>query len=242
MALDPTQAVGDDRPMIIAEDLLLLAYDDVSGRPSLDRTQLDYRLAGAVLVELALDGRVDVTASPQTGADGRPVRAGRVVVRDPSPTGHPALDHALSFVGIRPQVPKNLVAPLAKGLRERLLTGLAERGVLRREEEHVLWIFPTTSWPAADATHEYRLRAQCREVLLGTRAPDARTAALLSVASGSKLVRGLVPPEQRRQAESRAKELAAQSWASGAVKKAVDEVTAAVMAAVIIPAAVTASS
>lgn len=221
--------------MIIAEDLLLLAYDDVSGRPTLDQTQLDYRLAGALLVELALRGRVDVTTSAGTDLDGRPVAAGRVVVRDASPTGHPALDHALAFVRTRPRTPKGLIAPLAKGLRDSLLSGLAARGVLRREDGTVLWIFPTTSWPAADATHESQLRATCREVLLGGLDPDARTAALLATANGSPLVRGLVAPEHRRRAEARAKELAAQSWASAAVKKAVDDVQAAVMVAVMVP-------
>ncbi|MEU2199190.1 GPP34 family phosphoprotein [Isoptericola sp. NPDC019482] len=226
--------------MIIAEDLLLLAYDDASGRPRLERTQLDYRLAGALLVELALSGRVDVTSSAGTDLDGRPVGAGRVVVRDASPTGHPALDHALALVRTRARAPKGLVAPLAKGLRDNLLAGLAARGILRREDGTVLWIFPTTSWPAADATHETQLRATCREVLLGVRAPDARTAALLATASGTPLVRGLVAPEHRRQAEARAKDLAAGSWASAAVKKAVDEMQAAVMAAVMV--AVTASA
>ncbi|MFD6177456.1 MULTISPECIES: GOLPH3/VPS74 family protein [unclassified Isoptericola] len=222
--------------MIIAEDLLLLAYDDASGRPRLDRLQLDYRLAGALLVELALDGRVEVTTTAGADAAGRRVGAGRVTVLDASPTGHPALDHALAFAQTRPRTPKSLVAPLAKGLRTQLLTGLAERGVLRREDETVFWVFPTTSWPAADATHETQLRATCRDVLLGGRDPDARTAALLAMANGSPLVRGLVPPQDRRRAEARAKELASRSWASAAVKKAVDEVQAAVMVAVMIPA------
>ncbi|MFE5308543.1 GPP34 family phosphoprotein [Isoptericola sp. NPDC056573] len=227
--------------MIIAEDLLLLAYDDATGRPTLERTQLDYRLAGALLVELALMGRVDVTSSGGADLDGRRVPAGRVVARDASPTGHPALDHALALVRTLPRAPKSLIAPLAKGLREPLLAGLAARGVLRREDETVLWIFPTTSWPAADASHETRLRATCCEVLLGLRDPDARTAALLATANGTPLVRRLVAPEDRRRAEARAKELAAGSWASTAVKKAVDEMQTAVMVAVMVPA-VTATS
>ncbi len=186
-------------------------------------------------------GRVDVTSATVTDPDGRRVPAGRVVARDVSGTGHPALDHALAFVRTRPRTPKSLVAPLAKGLRTSLLAGLAARGVLRREDGMVLGIFPTTSWPAADATHETQVRAACQEVLLGVRDPDARTAALLAMVSRTPLVRRLVAPEDRRRAEARAKDLAAGSWASAAVKKAVDEMQAAVMVAVIVPA-VTATS
>lgn len=222
--------------MIIAEDLLLLAYDDDSGRPQVGADELDYRLAGALLVELALDGRVDVAGPGDVRADGGPARAGRVVVRDPSPAGHPALDRALAVVAERPRQPKDLVRPLSKGLRDALLAGLAERGVLRREEGRVLGIFPRTSWPAQDSTHEERLRAACRAALLDHAAPDARTGALIAVAHGSGVVRGLVPREHRRAAEARAKELSTQSWASGAVKKAVDEMLVAVMVPVMVAA------
>ncbi|MEL7976400.1 GPP34 family phosphoprotein [Isoptericola sp. F-RaC21] len=223
--------------MIIAEDLLLLAYDDESGKPTGDHAQLDYRLAGALLVQLAVEGRVDVAQTDLVRPDGSRVKAGRAVVRDGSPTGHPALDRALAVVAEKPRTPKDLVVPLSKGLRDALLAGLAGRGVLRRESGKVLGIFPTTSWPTADATHEQRLRALCREVLLGSRVPDDRTAALIAVAHGSGLVRGLVAKGDRARAEARAKELAEQSWASEAVRKAVDEMVAAVvLTAVIIPA------
>jgi hypothetical protein len=223
--------------MIIAEDLLLLAYDDETGRPTGDRSQLDYRLAGALLVQLAVEGRVDVAPTDLARPDGSRIKAGSTVVRDGSPTRHPVLDRALAVVAEKPRAPKDLVAPLSKGLRDALLTGLAERGVLRRESGKVLGIFPTTSWPTADATHEQHLRARCRDVLLGSRVPDDRTAALIAVAHGSGLVRGLVAKADRSRAEARAKELAEQSWASGAVRKAVDEMVAAVvLTAVIIPA------
>lgn len=224
--------------MIIAEDLLLLAYDDATGKPDAAVSNLDYRLAGALLVELALDGRIALTNDREGSAWWSAGSPGRVVVSDPAPAGHPALDAALAVVGERPREPKSLVDPLSKGLRDRLLGGLAERGILRREEGRILRIFPTTSWPAADSAHEERLRARCAAVLTGSATPDARTAALIAVARGSGLVERLVPKEHRRQARERADRLAEESWASGAVKKAVDDVTTAVMVAVMVPAIV----
>ncbi len=47
--------------MLIAEDLLLLAYDDEKGKPVGVISHLEHSLAGALLVELALLDRVDVT-------------------------------------------------------------------------------------------------------------------------------------------------------------------------------------
>ncbi|WP_278235529.1 GPP34 family phosphoprotein [Isoptericola sp. AK164] len=224
--------------MLIAEDLLLLTYDDAAGTPDAWVTNLDYRLGGALLLELALAGRVDVAGPGTTTAAGSAARAGTVVVVDPSPTGHPVLDGALAVVGHRARKPKNLVAPLSKGVRRSLLAGLAEQRVLRREEGRVLGIFPRTTWPAADSSHELALRAECEAVLLGSRQPRPETAGLLAVAQGTSLVKRLVPRERRREAEARAKQLVRSSWAHEAVKKAVDEINAAVMTAVIIPATV----
>jgi hypothetical protein len=44
----------------IADDLLRVVLDDDSGRPRVDGTRLDYALGGALLLELALNGRIDV--------------------------------------------------------------------------------------------------------------------------------------------------------------------------------------
>jgi Golgi phosphoprotein 3 (GPP34) len=43
---------------LLAEDVLLLLLDDASGKPIVDGTKLDRVLAGALLLELALAGRV----------------------------------------------------------------------------------------------------------------------------------------------------------------------------------------
>ncbi|GAA1993669.1 hypothetical protein GCM10009718_34260 [Isoptericola halotolerans] len=228
--------------MIIAEDLLLLAYDDATGKPDPVVDNLDYRLAGALLVELALTGRVHVVGSGAVAADGSRLRRGTVVVRDAAPTGHPALDRALAVVGQKARTPSSLIGPLSKGAREPLLSGLAERGILQREERRVLRIFPTTAWPATDSSHELRLRAECEAVLLGTQEPRPQTAALLSVLRGTGLVKKLVPPGHGKAAARRAKGLSQQSWADDAVRKAVDEVNAAVLVAVMVPAMTVAAS
>jgi hypothetical protein len=219
--------------MLIAEDLLLLAYDDATGKPDAWLSDLDTRLGGAMLLELALAGRVGISdgASPA----GPQARRGHAVVLDPSPTGNPLLDGALGIVAAKPRKPKDLVAPLAKNLKPALLHGLAQRGILRREDGRVLGIFPTTAWPAQDSTHETALRAECGAVLLGQQQPTPRTAALLALAQGTTLIKHLVPPERRREAQARAKELLKTSWAHDAVTKAVDEMQAAIMVAVMVP-------
>src|SRR5919202_6704022 len=94
------------RPMqTIADDLLLVLLDDDTGRPRVDGTRLDYALAGAVLLELALDGRIDVLP-------GRPRKA-PVVVVNPRPTEDEVLDGAMRQVGDRRKAAPKLVPVLS---------------------------------------------------------------------------------------------------------------------------------
>lgn len=216
--------------MLIAEDLLLLLTDDSTGKPTVDSTKLPFGLAGAVLLELALARRVDV-AGP-----GEPVRAGRLVVRDASPTGDPVLDEALRRVAAAgPKKPESVLNALGKGLREELYGRLVARGILRAEEGRVLGIFPTHRWPAQDVEHEARVRAGLRDVLVDGRTPSDREVALVSLLSALDQVPNAVGPVDvpRGELKRRAKVVAAGSMAGDAVRKAVDAVTAATTAALV---------
>jgi len=77
--------------MLLAEDLLLVT-DDASGRLSAPAAQVDAGLGGANLVELTLRNKVDLSGEQDPG------KPGRLVVRDPSTTGDAILDAALEIV------------------------------------------------------------------------------------------------------------------------------------------------
>lgn len=214
--------------MLIAEDLLLLAYDDETGKSVIDGTRLEYGLAGALLLELSVLGKVSV-AGP-----GEAVKRDRLVVRDATPAGDDVLDHALAeLADDEGKKPKNVLGSLRKGLRGRLLDRLAGRGLLRQESGTVLGIFPTTRWPAADASHEAAVRQRLQDVLVTGLAPDPRTAALVSLLLAVDGLRKVVPSEDRRAVKRRAQEIAEGDWAADAVKKAVQEVQAAVTGAIL---------
>ncbi|WP_199701858.1 GOLPH3/VPS74 family protein [Jiangella rhizosphaerae] len=214
--------------MLIAEDLLLLAYDDESGKPGIDSTRLEYGLAGALLLELSLLGKVAVAG------EGEAVKRDRLVVRDTSPVGDDVLDRALAeLADDEGKKPKNVLGSLRKGVRDLLLRRLAERGLLREESGTLLGIFPITRWPAADASHEAAVRQRLQDVLVTGLEPDPRTAALVSLLLAVDGLRKAVPSDDRRAVKRRAKEISEGAWAADAVKKAVQEVQAAVTAAIV---------
>jgi hypothetical protein len=216
--------------MLLAEDLLLLVTDDATGRLSAPGAQVDAGLGGANLVELTLLGQVDVSGEQDQG------RGGRIVVRDPSPPGDEVLDAALRILVERQgSKPSAVIRPLGKNLRPVLYQRLAAGGVLRAGQGRALGIFPTRTWPAQDPSHEAEVRQRVTQALVGTAAPDERTAALIALLHALKCEHKVVDPRScqlsRRQLRARAAEIAQGNWASEAVRKAIDEMIAAVAAA-----------
>ncbi|MEV0808110.1 GPP34 family phosphoprotein [Micromonospora sp. NPDC050200] len=153
----------------LAEELLLLAYDDDTGRATMPRISLDLGMAAAVLVELALAGRIAYAE-------------GSLVVSDPTPVGEPIIDEVLGRMAAdTPHTPSSWVQRLRHGLRDRILGDLVARGVVRDVEETELDFIVVHRYPMADASVEDDTRRRLAEALAGGQLPDERTAALATL-------------------------------------------------------------
>ncbi|MEU0765235.1 GPP34 family phosphoprotein, partial [Streptomyces microflavus] len=186
-------------PLTLADELVLLAYDD-TGVNRLGRPHLDYGLSGAVLLELALAGRVEVADD-------------RLAVTDPTPVGRPVLDDALARVAAdgKRRRPKDWISRLAKGLPDRVLSGLVDTGVLRRDSDRVLLVFPRTRYPSptgAEPTAETAARQRMLDALLADGPVEARTAALLGLTRAVGLDRKLFRELPKERLKARTTEIA----------------------------------
>jgi hypothetical protein len=209
--------------MNLPEEFALIAYDD-DGSPVTDGTHLDNGLGGAVLLELALAEKVDVADK-------------KVVVRDATPTGDPVLDDALARIaGDKPRKPKDWVSKLAKTAREQVMTELVARGVVRKEEGKVLLLFPRTKYPAANGVEpaaETEARQRMRAAVAGGGPVEQRTAALCALVAATDLDKKVFADLDRKLVKARLKEIGQGEWAATAVKKAIEEIQAAVMVTVV---------
>jgi hypothetical protein len=227
--------------MLLAEDLLLLITDDASGRLAAAGSQVDAGLGGANLVELTLLGKVDITGEQDQG------KPGRIIVRDPAPPEDDVLDAALETLAARQgSKPSAVIGPLGKNLRPVLYERLAAAGVLRAGRGRALGIFPTRTWPTQDPGHEAEVRQLVTQALVQPGEPDERTAALIALLHALRCEHKVVNPKpyqlSRRELRARAAEVAQGNWASEAVRKAIDEMMAAVAAAAAASAAATAAT
>lgn len=225
-------ATPRDGDLILAEEVLLLAYDDERGK---DGTSwgIDAGLAGSLLIDLGEAGCVRVEGK-ELVATGRPA------------PDHPLLADALDRISQsdKRRTAKGWLDKLRKEpapLKERVVQGLVDRGVLREEERRMLRIFRTTHYPEANPEPERVLRERLSAVVLGERAPAPRDVLLLSVLQPYDMVKELAPNDRRREAKARAKEIADRGVAGKAVEDAIKEVEAAIMAAIVATTVVTAA-
>ena len=205
----------------LADDLLLVLLDPESGKPRTDGTKLAYGLAGALLLELALAGRVDVVGPKPSKAE--------VVVRDHTPLQDEVLADALRRVAEKRRRAERLVPALAKGLRDRLLERAEQRGDLRRERVALR----RDRWPAANQARRRALGARLHDVLVTGISPDPHTAALVALLAAIDAAPSVVdtPDRAARKAVSRrAAELSDGAWAAESVRRAVAAAQAAVAA------------
>jgi hypothetical protein len=232
--------------VLIAEDLALLLLDDEKGTWLLDSSHRGPVLAGAVLTELVLAGRLQPEPDGR-GAGAEPGPRAKLVVVDDAPLGDPVLDAALARIGARrPSRADALLGPVAKDLERELVGRLTAAGAITAREEKVLLLFPRTTHPAADPTAERSVRDRVASALRGGRADDQRTAALVALLSVSgvlpKVVDGAAVGLDRKGLEAAGKAVAQDDRIAGGVRSALASVDTAVMVAVMVPTIVAATS
>ncbi len=176
----------------LAEELLLLAYDDESGKATVSRIGLDLGMAAAVLVELALAGRIML-------GDSRTLAS-----IDPTPTGQPVADSVLARVAAdSPHPVASWVQRLRYGLRDGVLADLCARGIMRQRDETALDFITLHRYPTVDREPETEVRSRLATALTGKVPPSERTAALAALILAVRMEPTLHLPDAERAATRR---------------------------------------
>lgn len=222
--------------LLLHEEIVLLALRDDKG--TFSGSYCIYAIAGAMISELLLQERIAVNDD----------RNRIVAVVNGDPTGDDLLDGFLQEILESPK-PRGLQdwvnrAARIKRLAHRIAEKLSGMGILKHDEQKILWVFSRQLYPELDGTPEDAIRARMAAVMFDAhREPDERTAVLIALASHAGLLKANFVPEELRQHRQRVKQLASgEILAAGATQQAIAAVQTAVMVAVMIPAIVAASS
>ncbi|MER7753710.1 GPP34 family phosphoprotein [Kitasatospora sp. NPDC097643] len=215
----------------IGEELMLLSLDDKSGVAK-DGSSVGWTVAGGILADLVLAGRVVVAE-------------GRLTVTDPTPTGEPLLDERLGRLAEwAEETGKDRGRGKGKGNGDSsakaadwliqdhhtavhaAVQRLCERGLVTEQRHRALGLFPVRRYPEADGTAERELRERLAAVVLHGADPDPATAALIALLHAARLHHLAFPELPRKQVEPRFAEIADRDWAGDSVREALRNVQA----------------
>jgi len=210
-------------PLTILEEFLLLALDDAAGQfYSLARSTLDCASAGAVLMDLTLRHRID-----------NDLKAMFVV--DSTPTDDNLLDPVLQLMGLAPVImPRPItewlrqLADEGEALREKALRRLESRGILKREDKKILWVFGTRRYPILHDKEMREVKLRILGVILRDDIPEPHDIMLTALAQACGLFRHILSGHELAQATPRIEQVSRMDLIGQAVAKAVTEIEAAI--------------
>ena len=166
--------------MRLAEEFLLLIRDEDGALSRAPEWLVRYALGGAVLMDLALENRIDTDAE-------------RLFLIDSAPVGDPLLDPILVEIVEAGRTHDALywvehATRHADEIRETALARLVSNGVLKVSDDRFLRIFGTRHYMLADNTAERELLGRIREVLLTDAIPDPKDIVIVTLADGCGLI------------------------------------------------------
>ena len=169
-----------------AEEIMLLLLDDQDGKfVELPGQSLELALAGAVLMDLALEGRIDTDPQRLFVVDREPIEDDLLA---------PTLRRiARSMVTFDTRHWIQEVASDAGEIRDRALARLVGRGVLRREHGRFLWVFRTRRYPVIDDQQLQEVRLRIMQVLRSSEIPDVRDLVIIALADVCGIFGSLLP-------------------------------------------------
>lgn len=179
-----------------AEEMLLLVLDDENGRfARVPDWSMNYALAGSVLMDLAMENRIDTDPN-------------KLVLLDGTPTGDDLLDPTLEDITLAEKEHDarywvERAAGRAQVIRERALERLVEAGILEQRDDRFLWVFKSRRYPAVDGTAQREVKLRVMGVLFSDEIPDPHDVVTICLADACGIFRKILSKRQADQAIER---------------------------------------
>lgn len=205
----------------IPEEILLLTLDDDKGTPvDVPEIQLDCAVAGAILMDLALQQRID------TGLE-------TLFVTKKDPTGDELLDDVLKEIAADTEQHDaaywvQVMSHRSGEFRDRLAERLVEKGILKRVEEKLLWVFGTRRYPMVDGGEEREVKRRIVNVLLSDEIPDPRDIVILSLAETCGVLDRILSAQELKVSEKRLRQVERMDLIGQAVTRTVHDIRASI--------------
>ncbi|KAA3613728.1 MAG: GPP34 family phosphoprotein [Calditrichaeota bacterium] len=212
------------------EEIMLLALRDKEGTIA-SGAMYTFALSGAIVAELLLQERVKIDET----------RRNKLLdVIDDKPLGDPLLDECLLKIknARRRASLSTWVSRFSgiKKLKHRVAQHLCQRGILRMDEDQILFIFTRKIYPELNPIPEREIKERIEHAIFTeTNDIDSRTVVLISLAKSTNLLHANFDKKQLKKQKKRIKQITEGEMTGKAAAEAIAAMQAAVMAATMVP-------
>ncbi len=206
------------------EEIILLLLGDEDGRfANVPSWSLSYALAGAVLMDLAIEDRIDTDLE-------------KLVVVDSSPLGDSLLDPALAEIAGREQRDVSFwlerIANHADQIRDEALSRLVAKGILDRREDRFLWVFESRRYPAIDGKAEREVKLRIMGVLFSDEIPHPRDVMVICLADACGIFGEILARHELEQVSGRIEQVRKLDLIGRAMTQAIRDIEFTVAASI----------
>ena len=204
------------------EEIILLLLDDEDGSfAHVPRLALNYALAGGVLMDLALENRIDTDLEKLTLIDATPIGDSLLdpTLADIQEVG----EHDLSFWVER-------TAHNGDAIREEALSRLVGAGILEERDERFLWVFHSRRYPALQGDAERELKLRIMGVLFSDEIPDPRDVMIICLAEACGIFAKLLSRGELDRASQRIDQVRQLDLIGQAMSQAITDIELSVIA------------
>jgi hypothetical protein len=205
------------------EIVVLMLHDDTGAIRPAHGGIANIAIAGGILMELALLGRIDTDLAS-------------LFIVDPNPLGDALLDQTLQRIASEPQKHASAWWIERMGLHEgdlsaTVLARLVEAGILRVEDQKFLWVFSRRAYPQSSGRAEREAKARLMSVIFDDALPDPRDTLLVSLADSAGILDQMLASREMSKAAKRVAEVVALEEISRSVRAIVSSRRLALAAA-----------
>ena len=199
-----------------AEEITLLLLDDDGRFARVPNWSLNYALAGGVLMDLALEYRIDTDLE-------------KLVLIDSTPLGDNLLDAVLADVaaGEEGQDARYWVertAARGEAILEESLSRLVKLGILESRDDRFMWVFRSRRYPAIDGKVEREVKLRIMEVLFSDEVPDPRDIVIIALAHACGIFSELLSSKELETAAPRIEQVRRLDLIGQAMTKAIRDI------------------
>ena len=207
-----------------AEEIILLLLNDDDGRfANVPSWSVDYALAGGVLMDLALENRIDTDLE-------------NLILVDATPVGDSLLDPTLVEIEAGEKRDARFwvehTANRAHVVREEALSRLVAHGILECRDDRFLWVFRSRRYPAIDGQAEREVKLRIMEVLFSDEIPHPHDVVIICLADACGIFREMLSKRELDKATDRIEQVRKLDLIGQAMSQAIQDIELSVAASV----------